>query len=130
MGYAPEGHTVHRVIYHVIWCPTRRRNVLVGLVRDRVARIMRAVATEQEWKVIPLALQPDHVPLCSRANPTTTLPSDSARRIKGRRAHLMREEFPHLLKLPSLWTRSCLLSTAGNLSQESIQRSSARHSKP
>jgi len=31
------------------------------------------------------------------------------------------EEVPHLRTLPSLWTRSFFLSTAGNVSQELIQ---------
>ena len=31
------------------------------------------------------------------------------------------QEFPHLLKLPSLWTRSCFASTAGNVSQATIR---------
>ena len=34
----------------------------------------------------------------------------------------LRKEFPELLKLPSLWTRSYFASTAGNISQETIQK--------
>jgi putative transposase len=63
-----------------------------------------------------------------RSTPST-LPSDIPRLLKGRRAHDLREEFPHLKKLPSLWTRSFLLSTAGNVSQELIQRYIERQSK-
>jgi putative transposase len=66
-----------------------------------------------------LAIQPDHVHLFIRANPST-LPADIPPRIKGRSSHDLREEFPHLLTLPSLWTRSYFLSTAGNVSQEII----------
>ena len=40
---------------------------------------------------------------------------------KGRRSRYMREEFPELLILPSLWTRSYFISTAGNISSETIQ---------
>jgi putative transposase len=58
-----------------------------------------------------------------------TLPSDIPRLIKGRSAHDLREEFPHLRKLPSLWTRSFLLSTAGTVSQEIIQQYIERQSR-
>ncbi len=58
-----------------------------------------------------------------------TLPADIPRLIKGRNAHLLREEFPHLRKLPSLWTRSYFLSTAGNGSQETIKRNIERLSR-
>jgi putative transposase len=63
-----------------------------------------------------------------RANPYT-LPSDIPRPIKGRSSHDLRQEFPHLRKLPSLWTRSFFLSTAGDVSQEIIQNYIERQSK-
>ena len=121
MDYAHEGHTVHLVVYHIIWCPKRRRKVLEGVVRNRLGQIIGEVAAENGWEIIGLAIQPDHVHLFIRANPNT-LPSDIPRRMKGRSSHLLREEFPHLLKLPSLWTRSFFLSTAGNVSQETVQK--------
>lgn len=41
---------------------------------------------------------------------------------KGRSPRILREEFPHLLKLPSLWTHSYFGSTAGNVSNKTIQQ--------
>jgi putative transposase len=78
--------------------------------------------------VIELAIQPDHVHLFIRTNPYT-LPADIPRLIKGRSSHDLRKDFPHLLKLPSLWTRSFFLSTAGNVSQETIRKYIERQSK-
>src|SRR5262249_54914491 len=109
--HAYEGHTVHLVMYHLIRSPKRRCPVLVGSVRDRLEQIVREVAAEQGWEIIWLAIQPDYVHLFTRANPNP-LPSDIPRRLKGRRWHLLPEEFPHLRKLPSGWTRSFGLSTA------------------
>jgi putative transposase len=128
MDYQHEQHIVHLVVYHVIWCPKRRREVLVGPIRARLEQVIREVAEEHEWAVIELAIQPDHVHLFIRANPYT-LPADIPRRIKGRSSRYLREEFPHLRKLPSLWTRSFLLSTAGNVSQETIRRYIERQSR-
>ncbi len=51
------------------------------------------------------------------------------RPLAGRSAHDLRQEFPSLRKLPSLWTRSFLLSTAGTVSQELIQRYIERQNK-
>jgi putative transposase len=128
MDYQHERHNVHLVVSHIIWCPKRRRKVLVGPVRDRLKQIIQEVADEHEWQIISLAIQPDHVHLFIRADPYT-LPSDIPRLIKGRSSHDLREEFPHLLKLPSLWTRSFFLSTAGNVSQETIQKYIERQSR-
>src|SRR5438128_9789570 len=126
--YIHEQHTVHLVIYHLIWCPKRRRKVLVGPVRDRLEQIIREVAAEHGWQIIELAIQPDHVHLFIRSNPYT-LPTDMARLLKGRSAHDLREEFAHLKRMPSLWTRSTFYSTAGNVSSEIIQQYIARQSR-
>ncbi|HLQ28656.1 MAG TPA: IS200/IS605 family transposase [Ktedonobacteraceae bacterium] len=119
--YIHEQHTVHLVIYHIIWCPKRRRKVLVGPVHDRLKQIIEEVVNENGWQIIELAIQPDHVHLFLRSNPYTR-PSDIARLIKGRSSHDLRKEFPHLLRMPSLWTRSAFYSTAGNVSSEIIQK--------
>ena len=128
MDYKHEQHCVHLVVYHIIWCPKRRRKVLVGPVVKRLQTLITEVAQEHAWEIIELAIQPDHVHLFVRADPYT-LPSDIPRLIKGRSSHHLRREFPHLLKLPSLWTRSYFLSTAGNVSSEIIQHYIERQSK-
>jgi putative transposase len=128
MDYTHEGHNAHLVVYHIIWRPKRRHTVLVGPIHRRLEQIIREVAAENGWTVIELAICPDHVHLFVRANPNT-LPSDIPRRIKGRSVHHLRQEFPQLRKLPSIWTRSFFLSTAGNVSQETIRKYIERQSK-
>ena len=85
-------------------------------------------AEKNGWEISRLAIQPDQVHRFIRATPNT-LPSDIPRRITGRSSHLLREAFAHLLKLPSRWTRSFVVSTAGNGSQAIIQRYIERQSK-
>jgi putative transposase len=125
MDYQHEQHSVHLVVYHVIWCPKRRRAVLVGPVHDRLQQIIHEVADEHDWEVIRVAIQPDQVHRFSRATPDTR-PADIPRLMKGRSSHDLRQEFPHLKKLPSRWTRAFFLSTAGNVSQATIQQDSER----
>ena len=115
-------------MYHIIWCPKRRRRILVGKIAQRLEQLLHEVALEQQWDIIELAIQPDHVHLFLRANPSTR-PSDIARLIKGRSSHVLREEFPSLLKMPSLWTRSTFYSTAGNVSAEPIEKYIERQSR-
>jgi putative transposase len=128
MEYQHERHCVHLVVYHVIWCPKRRRKVLVGAVKKRLEEIIAAVVEEENWQIVELAIQPDHVHLFVRSNPYT-LPSDIPRLIKGRSSRLLREEFPALMKMPSLWTHSYFCSTAGTVSGETIQKYIERQSK-
>ncbi len=128
IDYTHEQHTVHLIVYHIIWCPKRRRKVLSGKVAERLEQLIHEVAEENQWEIVEHALQPDHVHLFLRANPYT-LPTDIARLIKGRSSHVLREEFPHLMRMPSLWTRSTFYSTAGNVSAETIQQYIERQSK-
>ena len=109
------------MLYHLIWCPKRRKPVLVSVVAERLSQVLHSVATENGWVIEHLAIMPDHVHLFVRATPT--IPAhEIVRRFKGRSSRLLRMEFPTLLRLPSLWTRSYFCSTSGNVSAETIQR--------
>ncbi len=127
MDYQHERHNVHLVVYHLIWCPKRRRKILVGEIKARLEQLICEVSSEHGWTILELAIQPDHVHLFLRGDPYTA-PSDIARLFKGRSSRVLREEFPELLKLPSLWTHSFFVSTAGNVSAETIQRYIERQS--
>ena len=56
MDYQHERQNVHLVVYHIIWCPKRRRKVLVGPVRDRLEQIINEVVTEHGWQIVSLAI--------------------------------------------------------------------------
>ena len=128
MDYLHEQHTVHLIVYHIVCCPKRRRRVLRGEIAQRLEQLVNEVASEHTWQVLNLSIQPDHVHLFIRSNPYT-LPTDIARLIKGRSSHILREEFPYLQRMPSLWTRSTFYSTAGNVSSETIAKYIERLSK-
>jgi len=121
MAYQHDRHSVHLLVSHLIFCPKERRALLGGLVKKRLEQIIHDVVHEQQWQLIELAIQPDHVHLFVRANPST-LPSDLPRLIKGRSSRLSRQEFAHVRRLPMLWSPSSFLSTAGNVSSETIER--------
>ena len=95
--------------------------MLVGPVKILLKQIITEVIAEHDWHLIELAIQPDHVHLFVRTDPST-LPSDVPRLIKGRSSRLLRKEFAHLRTLPTLWSPPYFLSTAGNVSSETIQR--------
>lgn len=119
--YRRKETCVFLVNYHLIWCPKRRRRVLVGLVKDRLIQIITETAPELECVVLAMEVMPDHVHLFLSATPQWA-PNQLVGRIKGKSARLLRQEFPSLLRMPSLWTRSFFCSTAGNVSSDTIKR--------
>jgi len=94
---------------------------LVGKVKERLEQIIYQVADELGIKVLELAINPDHIRLFISAHPTIPV-HKIVRRIKGRTSNVLRKEFPELLKLPSLWTRSYYVSTIGSVSKETIEK--------
>jgi putative transposase len=109
--YEHNAHRVHLVLYHLIWCPKRRKPVLTGAVAARLREVIGEVASEHGWTVENLTVRPDHLHLFVRGEPTTPA-HEMVRQFKGRSSRLLRQEFPSLLRLPSLWTRSYFCSTA------------------
>lgn len=120
-SYRHKQTCVFLINYHLIWCPRRRRKVLVGPVRERLETIIREAAPELEAEVLALVVLPDHLHLFVSAVPQIA-PNEIVARFKGRSSRLLRQEFPQLLRLPSLWTRSYFCSTAGNVSADTIKR--------
>lgn len=119
--YQRDAHSVHAVKYHLVWSPKRRRRVLKGAVAFRLRKIIEEVAAENEGRIISLAIQPDHVHLFVQAD-TRHAPYQIVRAFKGRTSRLLRQEYKHLLRLPSLWTRSYFCSTTGRVSEETAGR--------
>ena len=120
-AYRRKETCVFLINYHLIWCPKRRRRILVGRLRDRLEQIIRETALELESEVLALEIMPEHLHLFLSTTPQWA-PNQLVGRLKGKSARLLRQEFPELLRMPSLWTRSFFCSTAANVSSETIQR--------
>ena len=121
MSYKRSRHQVYLINYHLIWCPKRRRPVLVGAVKRRLEEIVQEISEERGFEVLALEIQPDHVHLFVSTYPQLGC-HKIVKSIKGRSSRLLRQEFPELLKLPSLWTHSYLVSTAGKVSSLTIKQ--------
>lgn len=121
MEYQHTRNKVYLVNYHLIWCPKRRKKVLVGDIKTRLEQIIKEVAKEKNTEVLSLEILPDHLHLFVSSHPNIPV-HNLIKTFKGRSSNFLRKEFPELLKLPSLWTHSYFVSTAGNVSSETIQK--------
>ena len=121
MEYKHNRTSVTMINYHIVFCPKYRRKLLVGDIKKRLEEIMFDVALENGWEIISKEVMPDHVHLFVSAD-VRSRPEIVVKRFKGRSSRYLRNEFPELLKMPTLWTRSYFLSTAGNVSAETIKK--------
>lgn len=121
MEYRRDEHRMHLIVYHLVFCPKRRKAVLVGEIAKDCGTLIRRKCEQRGWDVLALEVMPDHVHLFVRTWPTDAA-SEVVKEVKGLTSHELRLKHPALLKMPSLWTRSYFASTAGNVSQETIRR--------
>lgn len=119
--YRHESNAISLLNYHFVFIPKRRKKVLVGNIALRLQEIICDVCNENRIRIIALEIMPDHVQLFLNAKPTDD-PATIIRKIKGRASHHLRKEFPELLKIPTLWTPSYFVSTAGNICTETVKR--------
>ncbi|USK58197.1 IS200/IS605 family transposase [Peribacillus asahii] len=108
--------------YHFVFCPRYRRKIfLQAEMEKRFKELVREVCEELQIQIVTLECDKDHTHMFLNALPSLS-PADMMAKIKGVTSRKLREEFPHLRHLPSLWTRSYFVSTAGNVSSETIKR--------
>jgi len=71
--------------------------------------------------ILELAIQPEHIHLFVRVQPNISA-DEVVKECKGLTSRELRLRHKHLLRLPSLWTRSYFASTAGKVSAATIAR--------
>lgn len=120
--YRRTNTTVSLLNYHFVFCPRYRRKIFLKLeVEQRFKELVHEVCEELEIVIVAMECDKDHTHMFLNALSTLS-PADIMAKIKGVTSKKLREEFPHLLHLPSLWTRSYFVSTAGYVSSETIKR--------
>jgi putative transposase len=118
-GYKHSNHSVGMANVHLIWIPKRRKPILKGEIRLRLSQILDSVAADREWIIKAKEIASDHVHLMVEYDENTPI-AEVIRAFKGRSSRLLRDEFPDLKKLPSLWTRSYFYDTSGKVSTAKI----------
>jgi putative transposase len=117
-----NGNVVYQCTFRVVWCPKYRRPVITGDVDTRLKQIIGDVCAERDAPIKELETMPDHVLLLATVDPQYGI-HRLVKQIKGRSSRLLRQEFPHLRRrLPTLWTNSYFVATAGGSTQEAAKR--------
>ena len=95
---------------------------MTGRVETSLRGLLREKAAELNCEIATLEVMPDHVHLFLKAPPTHA-PQHIANQMKGYTSHELREQFPALKsRLPSLWSRSYYVGSAGAVSAATIQK--------
>lgn len=120
--YHKNAGSVYNLHYHFVWCPKYRKRVLCGPVEQQLKNLLTEKATELDVQIEAMEVMPDHVHLFVLASPVHA-PQHIANQLKGYTSRKLREQFPHLRRqLPSLWSRSYYVGSAGAVTEETVKR--------
>lgn len=120
--YRRTATTVSLIRYHFVFCPYRRRKIfLIPGIEDRFKELVRDICAENDIEILAMECHVDHVHMFVSALPQLSIP-EIMKLIKGYTSVHLREEFTQLRFVRNLWARSYFVSTAGNVSAETIQR--------
>lgn len=131
MDYRYGSHTVYQIEYHFVWVTKYRYKVLQGEVALRVRELVRQTCEVFEIRIVKGVVSGDHVHILVSAPPELA-PSEIMRRLKGRTASKLLEEYSHLKKRfwgRHLWARGYFCATVGQMTEE-IKQYLEHHFEP
>lgn len=119
--YRHTNTTVSLINYHFVFCPRYRRKIFnIPGVEERFKELASEGCRNMGVEILAMECHVDHVHMFLSCLPTQS-PAGVVKQVKGITSHALRDEFAELSGMPSLWTRSYFVSTAGNVSSETIK---------
>ena len=109
------------ITYHFVWRPTRAKACLTEEIALRLKALVEENALEREFHTVTMVVLPDRVYLAAEAPPTVA-PHSIVCQVKAYTSRVLRDEFPELTRIPSLWTRAYLVMAGDQLDPEEVIR--------
>ena len=109
------------ITYHFVWGPMRSKACLVGDIASRLQALVEEKADTLSFHTRTLIIMPDRVYLAAAAPPTLA-PHRIVCQVKALTSRALREEFPELTRIPTLWTRAYLVVAGDELTAEEVFR--------
>ena len=120
--YRRGAHTVFAIHLHLVWTTKYRKQVLTGEVPLRVRDLVRDICGNNDVKIMKGHVSKDHVHLLVSIPPQVPI-SKLMQSLKGKMAHKIMMEFPHMKKHywgQHMWARGYFCCSTGNVTDEMI----------
>lgn len=113
--------TVSMINYHFVFCPRYRRKLfLIDGFEARFKELTTQICEQNDIVILAMECHIDHCYLFVNAPPTLSA-ADIMKIIKGNTSRQLKQEFFPNIDM-QVWTRSYFVSTAGDVSNATIQR--------
>ena len=120
--YRRGAHTVFAIHVHLVWTTKYRKQVLTGEVPLRVRDLVREICGDNDVKIMKGHVSKDHVHLLVSIPPQVPI-SKLMQYLKGKTAHKIMVEFPHIKKQywgQHMWARGYFCCSTGNVTDEMV----------
>ena len=123
-GYLSGSHTTHRLRYHLVFVPKYRHLVLEGELKTRLMELFEQCCSVQDWDLLELNVQPDHVHMLIQLPPKISV-SSAVKLLKGGSSRVLAIEFPSLEEYiwkSGFWSDGFFAESVGMKEEEMIRR--------
>ncbi len=96
------------ITYHFVWGPMRSKACLVGEIAERLQALIEEKASGSSFEPLAVIILPDRVYLAVAESPTLA-PHHIICQVRAYTSRVLRDEFPELTRIPTLWTRAYLV---------------------
>ncbi len=107
------------ITYHFVWGPMRSKACLVGEIAERLQMLIEEKCAGCSFEPLAVIILPDRVYLAVAAAPTLA-PHHIICQVKAHTSRVLRDEFPELTRIPTLWTRAYLVLAGESLTAEEV----------
>ena len=116
-------HSIYQLQVHIVWSTKYRYKVLQNEVQLRCRDLIRQSCNALDIQILKGVVSKDHIHLHLSYPPKVSI-SEIIRRLKGRSARKLLQEFPHLKKRywgGHLWGIGYGCWSVGNITEELLQ---------
>ncbi len=121
-NYRKTSHSRHDCKYHTVWITKYRKQVMVGLVAERVRELVRGVCKEHDVEIIRGQVSRYHVHMFVSVPPNMSI-SKLVQYMKGKSSYKLLQENKQLSNFfwgRHLWGRGYFVATSGSVMDEII----------
>ena len=122
-------HSVHQLHVHIVWSTKYRYTVLGGEIQTRCRDLIRQTCDAMDVRILKGVVSKDHVHLHLSYPPKVSI-SDLVKRLKGRSARMLLDEFGELKRRywgQHLWSIGYGAWSTGNITDAMIQEYLEHH---
>ena len=122
--YWTGSHTKHRLRYHIVWIPKKRKRLLDKVVSKKLTEILYEGCHINKWWIESLAIKQDHIHILIQIKPRESV-AKVVQLLKGGSSRILRKEFPDLEEFvwgDSLWCDGYFVTTVGEVDEGIVKR--------